>query len=396
MDEKNDAYRWFLLTLTWTLAFAAAISFFAYPPLLPEIMLDLNMSTTEVALLMSLPTLAFTSFQLVGGLSADRFGTKRTMTLGMIIVSSSTLLSAAANSAIIEAATRFMVGVGIGLTGVCFIKVLSHWFPAKELPLAMGIQATGWATGNALGLFSPILLKPLLRMGWRGPIYMFGLIGCASTIVFIIQAREKAAQTLTRQNVKAAISSIMGVKEFWSLTIAQLGFIASNTAVITWLPTALMETDWSSETAALATTVIAIMGIPANIAGGAISNRLGKRKPLILLSGVALSFSTILLGFAIPGVLTWPAVSAVGWFSFFFTGPLLATPSALPEIGLEKVGTFIGLMMLLSSIGGTISPIIMGMLKDSTGSYTPGFLMAAGFAILLALPGILGRETGAK
>ena len=395
MNEQDESYRWVILVLAWVVGLVLAMPFFAYPPLLPEITLDLKMSTTETALLMSLTTLAFTSFHLVGGISADRFGTKKTMSLGLTILSASTLLSATANTSILELTTRLMTGVGIGLTGVCIIKVLSNWFPKKELPLAVGLQATGWAAGNATGLFFPVILEKPLGMGWRGPIYVFGLFGCVATIVFIILAKDRAPSS-SQSSIGKTLPTILRLREFWFLTVAQLGFVASNTAIITWLPTALIDSGWTTEVAALATAVIALIGIPANLMGGVVSNRMGRRKPVLLLSGLALCLSTALLGFVLSGPLLWPVVCILGWFTFFFTGPFFATPSALPEVGVEKVGTFVGLMMIFSSVGGFISPIMVGLLRDSTGSYLFGFLMSAGFAAPLALPGLLGRETGIK
>jgi cyanate permease len=389
-----------MLVMVWLVGFALALPLYAYPPLLPDIMRDLGLSAAEAALLMSAPSLALSFFHLVGGFSMNRIGTKKTMIIGMFTLSVFTLFSATAHNFVTEATTRLMIGVGIGLAGVGILKVIANWFPQRELSLAIGFQATGWAAGNAVGLFFPVPLEQILEAGWQGPFLAFGLVGLASTIAFFIVARER--NTPESSDISSAgitslgVSNILHVKEFWTMTIAQLGIGAATNTIFTWLPTILIDAGWNPETAALATAIVPIIGVAANLTGGVVVNWSGKRKPIIFLSGIILSLSIVSLGFLVPSSSVWFVVVVIGWFSSFFASSLFAMPLALPEVGPQRIGIFIGLMMLLSSFGGFISPIAMGLLKDWTGSYLPGFLMSAGFAATLIIPGVSGRETGPK
>jgi nitrate/nitrite transporter NarK len=115
---------------------------------------------------------------------------------------------------------------------------------------------------------------------------------------------------------------------------------------------------------------------------------------VILISGIGLCLSYILLALAIPHSLVWLGVLLAGWFNYFPSGPLFAVPAGLPELDSHSLGTFIGIMMVLSGIGGFISPIIVATLQNTTGTFTLGFLLSAFVAALLVLPGLLGRETG--
>ncbi|MBM4401386.1 MAG: MFS transporter [Crenarchaeota archaeon] len=127
-----------------------------------------------------------------------------------------------------------------------------------------------------------------------------------------------------------------------------------------------------------------------------ISSRIGKQKPVLLLSGAAMGLSTALLGFVLSGPLLWPVVCVLGWFTHFRLGPFFAACSLLPEVGAEKVGTMVGLIMLLSSVGGFFSPIIMGLLRNSTGTHIAGLFVVAGFAIPSVLHGVFGQEAIVK
>ncbi|MFQ6075902.1 MAG: hypothetical protein ACE5Z5_07195 [Candidatus Bathyarchaeia archaeon] len=117
---------------------------------------------------------------------------------------------------------------------------------------------------------------------------------------------------------------------------------------------------------------------------------------MIAVSAVCLSISYGLFTLATQGLLVWVAAASSGWFGYFFVGPLLATPSELPEVGHERSGTFFGIMQMLAGVAGFFAPIAVGWVREATGSFTLGFIIAAVTTVLLLIPGIFGRETGPR
>ncbi|MFQ6077072.1 MAG: CynX/NimT family MFS transporter, partial [Candidatus Bathyarchaeia archaeon] len=345
--EEPSHHRWLILIIAWLTAFTCALTINCYPPLLDEMMEGLGMTIPQAGLLMSITTLTQMSFTFVGGILADRYGTKRTMGTGITIMALSQVASGLANTFPLQAASRLLIGVGGGVSIVCAIKSLSEWFPSKELAMAASIQAMGWAIGNTVGLAASIPLSHLLGMGWKGAFLAFGALAMGDVFVFLKlgKEREPSPTEIERRTINRAggFSEMLKVRELWTITIGIAGAWSGSSIVMTWLPKSLIDAGWGELSASLLATTIPLVGIIANPTGGVASDRLGLRKPLIALSGIFLCVSYGLLSIATQGILIWIAAVMSGWFSYLFVGPLLAIPAELPEIGHEKSGTFFGL-----------------------------------------------------
>lgn len=396
--ELAIPYRWVILFVAWLTSFTCALTTFCYPPLLNEIMLSLQMSTTQAGMLMSLTTLTTMSFNFIGGILSDKIGTKITMGTGIAIITVSQITMIMANSYFTAALLRLLLGVGIGISTICLIKSVSEWFPSKERAMAQSIQATGWASGNALGLFLAIPLTQVLNIGWKGTFLLFGIFSLIINFLFWFLFKESNISSNNKIHLQKQsnerISSLLRIKELWILTIGLSGAFSSSSIIMTWLPKSLIDSGWNNMLAAQLSTIIPLVGIPANLAGGIISDRLGKRKPLIGVSAIFLIASYAILLIDTQGTLIWVAAASSGWFNFFFIGPLLAIPSELPEIGQERSGVFIGIVQMFSGIAGFISPLAVGWMREITGSFMLGFAFSSVSSALLLVPAIFGRETG--
>lgn len=397
-SSTHSGYRWVILFVAWLTSFTCALTTFCYPPLLNDVMLSLQMSITQAGMLMSLTTLTTMSFNLVGGILSDKIGTKITMGTGIAIITVSQITMSMVNSYFTAAFLRLLLGVGIGLATICLIKAVSEWFPSRERAMAQSIQATGWALGNALGLILAIPVAQLLNSGWKGTFLSFGAFSLVLNFIFWLLFKESHRSSNNKSDQPKRSSermwSLLRVRELWILTIGLSGAFSASSIIMTWLPKSLIDVGWSDMLAAQLSTIIPLVGIPANLVGGILSDRLGKRKPLIGISAIFLILSYAILLIDTQGALIWIAAAASGWFNFFFIGPLLAIPSELPEIGQERSGLFIGIVQMLSGIAGFISPIAVGWIREITGSFTIGFAFSSISSALLLVPAIFGRETG--
>jgi ACS family tartrate transporter-like MFS transporter len=99
-------------------------------------------------------------------------------------------------------------------------------------------------------------------------------------------------------------------------------------------------------------------------------------------------------GFAIAAFAPAPAIIILGFMianvgvystqAVFWTIPQsYLSPSSAPGA--------IGLIGMIGSIGGALIPVVIGRIKDATGSFTGGFLVVSGVFILASL-GILAAR----
>ncbi|MCE2463444.1 MAG: hypothetical protein J4F46_05980, partial [Dehalococcoidia bacterium] len=73
---------------------------------------------------------------------------------------------------------------------------------------------------------------------------------------------------------------------------------------------------------------------------------------------------------------------------------LLTLPIELPGMTPQKVALAWGWIMTASGVGTFIAPLVVGILRDSTGSFTPGFLVFGLLAWFLFVAGFLLPNTG--
>jgi len=130
----------------------------------------------------------------------------------------------------------------------------------------------------------------------------------------------------------------------------------------------------------------------ANFAGPWISDRIGRRRPVIL-------GGAVVAGLALAGVALAPApqkplflaIAAIGGGSF---APLLLTlPFELPEVGPARGGAALGLLMMLGQVGGFLLPIAVGATAEAAGFRT-ALLGLAMLHALIIFPAFGLRETG--
>jgi len=394
--ESPHPYRWIMLLVSWITTFVTALCLTSYSPLLNEMRLYFSMSHSEAGLLMSLPMLTMSSLQIIGGAISNRIGVRKTLIIGSTIVAISQVITSIVTAFSMEAVFRLIMGLGSSLTMICAIGLIALWFPQQELARAMSIQATGWATGNIAGVLAPIPLEMALKTDWRGPFAVFGVLASAVAIIIIVLAKDRARTQTLESDAKRSWTDLLRVKEVWTTTIGHFGVMASMTVITTWLPTVLTESGWTPTLAASISTMVPLIGIVGNLAGGALSDKLGRKKPVILITGIFGALTYVLFVFVLQTPLVWFVAASAGLFSYLFVGPLLSTLPGIPEIGPRRSGMAWGIVMAVSSVASFISPILMGEIRTTTGSYSSGFIMAAGFAAMLVVPGLLGRETGQK
>jgi NNP family nitrate/nitrite transporter-like MFS transporter len=393
--NTTSSYRWVILGVVWIIAFTCALTTFVCPPHIDEMIHTFRISIPEAAMFMSLINLSAFSFNFVGGIVSAKTGARQLMGAGLAIIAGAQIISGLTGSYIIELAARFVLGMGIGLTMICVMKSVAEWFSLRELALAFSIQATGWATGNAVGLAAAIPLSKVLGVGWEGTFLAVGAFTVVVNVAFWVLFREATPiQERTSSEVQELkIGGLLKMKDFWIVCIGLIGQIVGMSIAMTWLPLSLTEADWTASEAAFLTTLFPIMGIPANLVGGAIANKLGRKKPLFMVSGAFLMIAYVLFAVTTQGALIWVATILAGWFNFFFVGPLLAIPAELPDVGPRRSGIFLGLMNLLSGVGGFLAPLAVGLLRESTGSFAAGFIFAALTSALLLIPGFIAKET---
>ncbi len=132
------------------------------------------------------------------------------------------------------------------------------------------------------------------------------------------------------------------------------------------------------------TGLYAVMVIVTSVIGGALSDRMGKRKPLVIASSVVIAVASLILGFAPTwaGAITGAVVLGVGFGAYLAVDFALITqvlPTALDR------GRDLGVINVANSLPQVIAPLIAFPFVTYWGGYVSLYVAAAVVGVLGAV-----------
>ncbi|WP_193161551.1 NarK family nitrate/nitrite MFS transporter [Microbulbifer hainanensis] len=174
-----------ILHLTWVAFFITFFAWFNHAPLLMAIADSLALSKEQVKTLLILNVALTIPARVLIGMMTDKYGPRLTYSLLLAIGSLPCFIFALADNFAQAALARFLLGF-IGAGFVVGIRMVSEWFPARQLGTAEGIYG-GWGNfGSAAAAMSLPTIALLFggEDGWRYAIGFTGLIALVYSVVY--------------------------------------------------------------------------------------------------------------------------------------------------------------------------------------------------------------------
>ena len=350
-------------------------------PLAPMISQTLALTPAEKGLMVATPTLAGALLRVVNGLLVDRIGPKLSGAISQLIVIAG--LFTAWVAGIDSFAGTLALGVILGFAGASFaiaLPLASRWYPPEHQGKAMGLAGMGNSGTVLASLFAPMLAK---MFGWNA---VLGLACIPLTIVFVayvIMAKDApnapAPKKLVDYFQPLKVADAWWLMAFYAVTFG--GFVGLAAS----LP--IYFTDQFGLTPIVAgycTAGCVFAGSLVRPLGGALADRIGGSRALMIVYAVA--------ALALAGVAFAPTLAAA--LALFVIAMLaLGTGNGsvfqlVPQRFQAEIGIMTGLVGMAGGVGGFYLASSLGVAKQLTGSFAPGFLIFAGLA-LLALLGVL-------
>jgi len=352
--------------------------------LMPYVAKDLNLNNTQIGLLAGALSLAWAFSSFFSTAWAESNNKKKTVfILAVFVFSVCSFGSGLATSFITLLLARLVMGFAEGPV----IPLAQNFVERESSPHRLGMNA-GILQGVGSALFGSILAPVLLvqiaeNIGWRNAFFVAGAPGLLLGLLawkFVkkstaesVQTTEKSAlnisELLQYNNVKWGIGVACCIFGWW---FATLPFISNY-----FVSSQGMTPDEMGKTMGL----LGVAGLVSSILVPALSDRIGRKKVLIVFSFVGVLYP-FMVYFLAGSALHLPAM----FFTYFLMGaiPLAAAvvPSeAVPEHLKTKA---IGLISAIGEIvGGVIVPAIAGVLSDKLDP--SAFLWVSAVLAILAL-----------
>jgi ACS family D-galactonate transporter-like MFS transporter len=373
----------------------------------PSMTGELKISPEMMGLIFSAFSWTYAAAQIPGGILLDRFGTRVTYGVSLILWSVATLLQGLTTNVAMLFGFRLALGVAEAPCYPCNSRILGAWFPQDERARANAVYAVGQYAG--LAFFSPVLFWIVGAHGWRALFLIAGAIGVVFGLTMYAlyrephQSRRANAAELDYISAGGGLSTVAPAAEPFSwanvrklmaqrqIVGASIGQFCGNSTLVfflTWFPTYLATErgmDWlKSGTFAVLPYIAASAGV---LLGGYFSDRLLRRtgsanvaRKLPIVAGLLLAATIVGANYVSSNAV----VIAIMSVAFFGQGMVNLGWTLISDVAPRQlVGLTGGLFNLCANLAGIVTPIVVGLIVGQTGS----FYGALAFIGVLALIG---------
>lgn len=334
-------------------------------PLLPLIRSELNLTNTETASFAFISFLAFGALALPSGLLSDRVGSLKVMKIGLGLFLLSIAGIVLSNGPLGLWLSLLLLGVGAGTYHPAGLSLVSKLYP-KDMGKAMGFNGL---LGNLGESSSPIIAAAVgVYIGWKYPYLFWGIpILVLLSISFSIKDSKVKDYIQDEENLdfKYLEETRKLISKKFVLYILILLFRG-----LFYTGTVLLLTTFAKDVLSIRvliggiiTTILIVAGMPGQILGGKISDRLGYKKPLLIFTLIA-SISIALIANTSNSII-FVIFSMLMGFSYFAAQPaqnMLTASMGSPKIrgllyGFSSLCIF-GFGSFAVSVGGYIADIL--------------------------------------
>lgn len=325
------------------------------------------------------------------GWALDRFGTRRVMQLGVVIMTAGFLLLSQIQNATHFFAAYLVMAVGASLSGFLSITTATVRWSERKRARALSLSGTGFAIG---GIVTPGIVWFLQTFGWRttaavsGVLYL--VVALPLTTLFgpspadmgeHVDGIDPAGAEPNRiraegvSDIHFTAREAMRTRAFWMISLGHASALLVVGAVIAHLPLYLTtEQGFTLQQASFIGGAIPLLQFVGQLTGGVMGDRVNKR----LLASVAMlghMVGLLLLTYATSRWMIWLFIPMHG-FAWGVRGPLMQALRA-DYFGSTSFGQIMGVSSLVVMFGMMGGPLIAGVMADATGSYQLGFTLLA-------------------
>lgn len=376
---------------------SAALHVGKLSPAIPALRAALDVTLLQAGFLLSLVQLAGMLLGLTVGLAADSLGLKRSMLVGLTLLSVAGGLGALAQDAGSLLALRACEGFGFLLAVMPGPGLIRRLTPHGKMPAAMGLWGAYMPFGTALALAGgPMVIN---TTGWRSWwLLLAGLSLLMVVWVAMVVAPDKPADrgpTPALRSPKpgggwiARVQRTLSARGPWLVALCFALYSGQWLAVIGFLPAVVAQSGDFGAVAASFLALAALVNVAGNVASGRLLQR-GVPAHRLLSAGFAAMAIGAVIAFADIGWSQNPDVVAVirygGVLLFSMVGGLI--PGTLFSLAVRlapdesSVSTTVGWMQQLSALGQFLGPPAVAWIAAGAGGWQWTWVATGGCCLL--------------
>jgi len=374
--------------------------------MMPQLSEAFGMSSAAVASLLGLFYWGYAPFGLVAGVALDRVGARKIVPVGAAAVGIGALMFATGNPTI-AGIGRFLQGAGGVFAFVGAVYIATNNFPASKAATLIGATQMFGMAGGSAGQFvvGPIIAGGTSWSTFWSAMGVAALVICGALLMLIPTAVAKPREKSFLSEAGQAIVAVLKNPQSWLCgVIGGLLFMPTTIFDMVWGVRFLQDShglDYGSAVLRSAMVPLGwVIGCPLL---GWLSDRIGKRRPVILGGAVVLAFCMAVILFRPDNI--FPPY-ALGLLSGIASGAAMLPYTVIKEANPPRFGgTATGAMHFINfSLTAFLGPVFGDRLMAAAAGGTAVQLehyqrafapMLLGVILAAALTFLL-RETGPR
>ncbi len=389
IEPFQKHYRWVILFLVWLLYTAFGLVSRSVAPLVTPILRDLNMSYSQMGIILGFWQLTYIIVAIIAGAIIDKWGIKKSLFIGTVIIG----LSAALRYFPVSFSTFLPVvaifGIGGPLISIGAPKTIASWFRGKGRGTAVGIYTTGPWIGGLIALSATnSLVMPVTGYSWRLTFVCYGILVFIISLLWWFLARDiEPTEATKEESIGRIFNRLMKIRNVRLILIMGLLSFAIMHGFTNWLPKIMEGVGMSPTISGFVSSIPIIAGIPAVLVIPRLVPPYLRGRILALLAFIVTA--ALILSLNTSGAPLFAGLVLFGVAGSSLFPILMLILMDTPEVGEKHMGLAGGIFFCVAEIGGFTGPLVMGTLADLTGAFLAGAIFLASLSLIILVMTLL-------
>jgi cyanate permease len=385
MEPDQTRYRWVMLSLLWLLYAMFGLGSRSIAPLVTPILRDLGITYAQMGMILGSWQLSYIMVSLAAGTLLDRWGVRKCLFAGALIMSFSLLIRCAVKDFAGMLFSVALFGAGAPMISIGCPKGISLWFHGSGRGTAVGVYVTGsYIGGLAVLTLTNSFVMPLMGYDWRLTFVCYGLVIVVAALTWWMLAKDiSIPEDSQNPGIAGTFVKLIRIRKVRILLAMALLCFGAHHGFLLWLPKIFEAKGFSPVSAGVISAIPMAAAIPALLMIPRIVTP-NFRGPFVALSAL-LTMGMTLLTVMATGRIQFAGLICYGFIAPTFLPILTLILMETPGVESRLMGTAIGLFFCVGEIGGFTGPLVMGVLVDVTGTFLAGAIFLSVLYVAISI-----------